>query len=201
MVDRRHATRFQTAGTNGFLTVIFDVQIESTKTRDLVALSTMRPPVGEQVLYVRNREGYREQYRVDTTQSRLASCEGVIRHRLSLRMTDHSMATDAIEGCAPIAVLTCRIGAHVANVSTAGCLIDVPTEIGPGAVALLERSGHHLSAELVRVCRCGRVPGTSLPWRVGVEFLPLDVPLHFSLRNTAARLETALPLPVHLSND
>jgi len=199
MSDRRRATRFISAGAQGVLRLMQDVYVEHANAGEITVLAATRPAMREQTIQMRDKAGRRVALRVQPTTITVVSAGEVLRNRIVFRVVGFSAAGDQAAGepldghAGRIGVLVRRIVARAVNVSSSGCLLDLPEYVAEGTVALLNMVGvQRGSGEAVRLCRPVHIIAAALPWRAGAEFLPLDAPLPTSVRNAAARLEALL---------
>ncbi len=168
MLDRRqHPRSALHESLSGTLRLVEDVVLESFGISEITIVSTV-PARPDQHLAIAPFGGAPiSTLNVVVTDSTPAVVDGVLRHRVRLRIVD----TDPSQRARLLGALIRQLPVRVLDMSAGGCLLEsnVPVGHGTGGEVHVEVDGQ-LKSDVLRVCRCQLVPGAGSVFRLGAQF-------------------------------
>ncbi len=103
---------------------------------------------------------------VRVTESTPAIVDGVLKHRLRLRVVDRDRGDRG-----PTGALAREVPIRLLEMSAGGCLLETSVPISQGTSGQLEvQIDGDIRSDALRVCRCTLVRGAGSVFRVGAEF-------------------------------
>jgi len=170
MLDRRrHPRSALTDALPGTLRLVEDVLVESFGSTEMTVVSGV-PARSDQCLAITPLGGAPPSaLDVQVTESTPAVVDGVLKHRLRLRVISERHA----ERPRLLGALIRQVPVRLMDVSAGGCLLEsnVPVGHGTGGELHVALDGEQTSDGL-RVCRCQLVRGAGSVFRLGAEFTP-----------------------------
>ncbi len=170
MLDRRkHPRAALTEALPGTLRLVEDVVVENFGGSEMTVVSGV-PARSDQHLAITPVGGaHPSALDVQVTESTPAVVDGVLRHRLRLRV----IAERHIERPKLLGALIRQVPVRVLDMSAGGCLLetDVPVSHGTGGELHVPVDGY-TTTDGLRVCRCQLIHGAGSVFRLGAEFTP-----------------------------
>jgi hypothetical protein len=168
MLDRRQHPRSALAeALAATLRLVEDVVLESFGSSEMTIVSSV-PARPDQNLAIAPFGGAPiSPLDVLVTESRPAIVDGVLKHRVRLRVVNH----DRVERPRLFGALIRQLPVRVLDMSAGGCLLEsnVPVGHGTGGEVQLDVGGE-VKSDVLRVCRCQLVPGAGSMFRLGAQF-------------------------------
>lgn len=154
---------------DGTLRLTESVVVERYASREITVVSGV-PAVSDQRLAIAPvGMAPPEPLDVKVTQSVPAVVDGVLKHRLRLRVLDHEHLDRPRMG-----MLVRDVPIRVIDVSAGGCLLEASVPISHGTAGELHLAiDGQMRSDALRVCRCSLVRGAGSLFRIGAEFAPM----------------------------
>lgn len=165
---RRHPRSALTDPLPGMLRLVEDVLVESLGNTEMTVVSGV-PARCDQCLAITPLGGASSALDVWVTESSPAIIDGILKHRLRLRV----IGEPHLERPRLLGALIRQLQVRLMDVSAGGCLLEsnVPVGHGTGGNLHVAVDGEPTSDSL-RVCRCQLVRGAGSLFRLGAEFSP-----------------------------
>ncbi len=171
MLDRRKFPRALLAeALEATLRLTEDVLVESYASNEITVVSGV-PARSDQCLAIAPvGAAPPAPFDVRVTESTPAVVDGVLRHRLRLRVLDHQRFDQPrMRGA-----LVRDVPVRVLDVSAGGCLMETGGPVNHGTAGELHVTiNGEEHADTLRVCRCSLVRGAGSMFRLGAEFGPM----------------------------
>ncbi len=169
MFDRRkHPRAVLAIPLDGVLSVSEEVLVESYASREITVVSGV-PARSDQHLVIAPIGAAPTPLDVRVTESTPAVVNGVLKHRLRLRVVDG----ECPERPLLLGELVRQIPVRVLDMSEGGCLLETHVAVSHGTAGELQVSiDGEVRSDKLRVCRSNLVRGAGSIFRLGAEFTP-----------------------------
>jgi len=170
MLDRRkHRRVLLGEALEGTLRLTEDVVVESYASSEITVVSGV--PARSDQCFAIAPVGAAPSTPLDVrvTESTPAVIDGVLRHRLRLRIVNH----DRRGRPRMLGALVREVPVRLLDMSEGGCLLETSVPINQGTAGeLYVPIDGEMRSDALRVCRCSLVRGAGSVFRLGAEFAP-----------------------------